>query len=182
MGHFLCRRIPITPGASGGRPPLCPGAPARLVPCELPFPEVSGLLRFRRECSRRGSRLALSISAMMWANALFVSYSGYAVGSRDVSRDAPHAFRVAPKWCAVCRRSAERHVEDTRRFYRVGGGQPLTGGRLRVATALQEAAKIPYNVMPASGSGAERTDLAAIDLPIGRWPGVFSWPPASLAA
>ena len=130
---------------------MCPGSPARLVPCELPLAEVFGLLRSRREGSRRGSRFTLSIHVMLWTNALFALYSWYAVGSWDVSRGAPPAYRAAPKWYAVCRRSAERLVEDIRRFYRAGGGQPLAGGRLRVATALQEAAKVSYNVTPASG-------------------------------
>ena len=103
---------------------------------------------------------------MLWVNALFASYSWYVVGYWDVSRSPHPAYRAAPKWYAVCRRSAERLVEDVSRFYRAGGGQPLAGGRLRVATALQEAAKISYNVTPASGSGAERIDLAAIDLPL----------------
>ena len=163
--NFLCHRVPLTPGTPGGRPPLCSSAPARLLPCELPFPEVFGLFRLRRAPSRRGSRFSLSLSSMMWTNALFALYSWHAIGSWDVSRGAPPAYRTAPKWHEVCRRSAERLAEDVMRFYRASGDQPLAGGRLRVATALQEAVRTPYNATPASGSGAERIELAALDLP-----------------
>ena len=54
---------------------------------------------------------------------------------------------------------------DARRSYRAGGQQPLAGGRLRLANALQEAAKAPYDSVPSPGLGADWIDPTAIDVP-----------------
>ena len=144
---------------------LClPQRPVSSSPCELPFPEILGQLHFPRVGARRGSRFALDRKAKTWANALFALYSWYAIGAIDISRGAPAAYSSQPVFYESIRRSAELLLESIRRFFRVGGRGPLTGGRLRIADALREASAASYGHAPA-GSGADWIDPDAIDLP-----------------